>query len=821
MLLHAAVFASGFAGLVWQVLWVRQLTWVTGATTEAAAIGTAVFLAGLGAGAWLGGGWADRGRPMRRLATVEVLVGALGLALATAIPHLGALPDLSTVGALGWRQPSLLTLMAQVGIAALLLGPPCVAMGATLPLAVRAAVGMRVERAGWRVGLIYAVNTAGAALGAIAADLLLVPALGVWGAQAAAAVINLIAAALAALVPVVREPESWVTAPPGRPGRAAAYLALIGFAGLGLEIVHVRFLGSALGPYRAVFSLVLGVHLVGLQGGAVAGALWTRLGGRAGTGLTVLTAVFTLGAFFGFLAFDPEWLVRRQLEAVPDVRQVGALFALLRVDLSAVIAVVLLPALALGAAFPLANALAQDDHDTVGRRAGGLALASTLGNASGALVTGFVLLPMLGMQGTLTVLGACAVVAGAVTARGLGWLAPVAGVIGTAAWLTVPSETILWKSFPANRAQSEGILAVREGVHGTVVVSGAPEGPARLWTDGHPMTSTTEHAQRYMRVLAHAPLLMQAEPKTAVIIGFGVGNTTHAAALHDLERVAVVDRSPDVLAHAGWFTHANRGVLDRPEVVVHVDDGRHHLYTQPPASLDLIALEPPPIGHAGVASLYSSDLYRLARTRLTETGAIAQWLPAYQVPAEAVASLVRSFVDVFPDAVLLLPAGREMVLVGRLQPTPFEPERVAANLAARPAVARDLERFGLRDPEEWVVMFGADGEHLAEITASAPPVTDDRPSLEHTASSHVMETRLPDGLLAPSRWSVWCPSCDVQRLGERLGVTERIVEGPDFGRFSNLVAPMTTTGVPLVDATVEERRVIAESPSLRALVGER
>jgi spermidine synthase len=68
-------------------------------------------------------------------------------------------------------------------------------------------------------------------------------------------------------------------------------------------------------------------------------------------------------------------------------------------------------------------------------------------------------------------------------------------------------------------------------------------------------------------------------------------------------------------------------VLQDPRVAVYVNDGTHHLQMQPPASYDLIALEPPPIGYAGVAALYLEEFYALARTRLKPNGFISQWLP--------------------------------------------------------------------------------------------------------------------------------------------------------------------------------------------------
>ena len=150
-----------------------------------------------------------------------------------------------------------------------------------------------------------------------------------------------------------------------------------------------------------------------------------------------------------------------------------------------------------------------------------------------------------------------------------------------------------------------------------------------------------------------------------LVIGFGVGNTTHAATLHpSVRRVDVADLSRHVLAHAGYFRDANADVLNDRRVSVYVNDGRQHLHMQPAASYDLIALEPPPIAHAGVGALYSREFYALARTRLKPGGYISQWLPAYQVPAAATLAMVRAFVEIFPQAVLLSGAKADLLLVG-------------------------------------------------------------------------------------------------------------------------------------------------------------
>ena len=95
------------------------------------------------------------------------------------------------------------------------------------------------------------------------------------------------------------------------------------------------------------------------------------------------------------------------------------------------------------------------------------------------------------------------------------------------------------------------------------------------------MSSTARLSQRYMRALAHIPLLMMDDPASVLVIGFGAGNTTHAATLHpSVRRVEIADLSRSILEHAAYFADANHDVLQERNVNVFVNDGRQHLQIQ-------------------------------------------------------------------------------------------------------------------------------------------------------------------------------------------------------------------------------------------------
>ena len=241
--------------------------------------------------------------------------------------------------------------------------------------------------------------------------------------------------------------------------------------------------------------------------------------------------------------------------------------------------------------------------------------------------------------------------------------------------------------------EHERLLTLSEGVTEVITITESPGNGRTLITNGHPMSSTAPLSQRYMRALAHIPLLSVEHPEAVLVIGFGVGNTVHAATLHpSVRRVEVADLSRHVLAHAAYFKDVNGDALNDPPGGRYVNDGRQHLQMQRPASYDLITLEPPPIAYAGVAALYSAEFYALARTRLKPKGFISQWLPVYQVPAATTLAMIRAFLDVFPQSVLVSGAEADLLLLGandsRIE---IDPARVAAAISSAPALEADLQ----------------------------------------------------------------------------------------------------------------------------------
>ena len=852
-------FLSGIAGLIYQVVWVRVFGNVFGNTVYSASLVVAVFMLGLGAGSYVVGRWADRryeSRPDSLLAWYgyfELLIAALGFGISLVLPHLSVLSSFATSytrSSNGWYVLSSATYLGRAAIAVTLLMPITLLMGGTLTLLIRHLVRSDVEMGVSRVAILYAVNTGGAALGCFLTDFALVPAWGLLNTQLVAVLLNAVAGGGAIAVarrtheqrpsarrgaqrsvrlePDVVSPQPLTSSPLAIPFTALA-LAMSGFAAMGMEILWFRHASILLGGFRAVFSLLLTVILIGIGAGSLVSSVLLSRTRRPGAWLMVSQALFAAFALLGFATADA-----RRIELAVSVDRLSSAaglehgFARTLAELWFNAKPILLdagvPALLMGLSFPLANAMIQRAELSVGRRAGALYFSNTCGAVCGSLVAGFLLLPALGIQASatiLTVIAALAVVPLALATRpALRPAFAASMLIATVAvglWLRLPSTYVIARAAPP--LGNERLLARSEGVTEVVAVADVTGEGRTLLTNGHPMSSTSWLSQRYMRALAHIPLLSIDNPETVLVIGFGVGNTTHAATLHpSIRRVEVADLSAGILSHASYFADVNRGVLNDPRVAVYVNDGRHHLQMQPPGSYDLITLEPPPIGYAGVASLYSREFYALARTRLTPRGYMSQWLPAYQVPAETTLAMVRAFVDVFPHAVLISGAEADLLLIGtQASGIEIDPVRLRSDLARAPDVQADLQRLDLGTPREIVGTFVASAQTMAAATRETPPATDDRPLQEYSVRSLLdFGEAVPASLVDLRDAAAWCPACFVD------GRPSPAAEGLDtyLALAGRAYAASPAEMARVRRAAGQGRRVIAGSAYLGAIVPE-
>ena len=749
------------SGLVFEVIWVRSLTRVVGHTTFAASLVVSAFLAGLVLGSWGWGRWADRlRRPLLAYGLLEAATG--GLALGTT-RVLESLPEgLSALGLPGGGP-----LPARALLAFVLVLPPTFFMGGTLPVLMRF-VARELAGLGRSFGVLYSLNTLGAALGCGLAGFYLIGRVGLWRTAALAAGLNvLVALAVLGLHAWLRpEPAPSVPAlePAPEPAREPSALfhgrrrtllvaafALCGFTSIAYEVLWFRVLSTSLDSSTYAFTILLVTFLLGLVLGGLFYSL--KFAGR-GRELELFVSVEAMLAFAGLVSFALLGLSRPVQQLLARALAGWGESALYAGMLLHAALIILVPASLIGVIFPLVVQLTTRHVAHAASNVGLLYSVNTLGGIVGSLLVGFVLVPGVGTQATFVLMCALnlALALGVQaldtearpSARRSLWAS--AGVLVLAVAL-LPGD-LLVRAF-AEHADAR-VRFVREGVDGTLAVleydnqtvcdsgfyacgPGCRERPFRhqqLLFGSVSYANTVLPRKRYMATLAHLPMLLHPEARDVLQVCFGTGSTAGSFASHPaLRSLTLVDTNPDVLAAAPHFAEHNHGVAGDPRAHVVFDDGRHFVLAGH-GRYDVISFEPPPPRSAGVVSLYTPEFYREVKRRLTPDGVLAQWIPLQQQPDNLTRGLVAALLASFSEVTLWIPSDYEAVLVASDRPLPVD---VAAWEArwAEPSVARSLADVGFTSPYGLMGTYVAGTGALRRWVAEAAPVTDDLPSVEY------------------------------------------------------------------------------------------
>ncbi|MCB1483441.1 MAG: fused MFS/spermidine synthase, partial [Hyphomicrobiaceae bacterium] len=527
----------------------------------------------------------------------------------------------------------------------------------------------------------------------------------------------------------------------GRP--VLVIYALAGGLALGYEVVWSQAIVQFLSTRVFAFSIVLATYLIGLAFGAHLSARYAdRIRSPwnvfalliAGAGLAGLGAVSLLGSWMA--------VAQTALEVVVLNATGNGLAGMSARFVVAAIWFVLLPTILLGAAFPVAMRLAAHEK-YIGRDVGAAIGLNTIGGIAGAVITGFVLVPGLGLVRSMATLAVGAVVLGIVAMiAGSRSSDPAKSRPAFSAMAVIAMATVAFAiATPADQlgdllAQSRrgSLVTYEESQGGTVAVieqKGGAKPFRRLYVQGVSNSGDAMPSLRYMRLQALLPLIVHSgEPASVLVIGLGTGITAGATLRYPLEKRVVAELLPAVLRAAHNFK-GNYDATSDPRLDIRLRDGRRELLKSQ-EQYDVITLEPPPPAAAGVVNLYSVDFYRLARERLRSGGIMAQWLPLGTQNDEDTRSLVRSFLDVFPHASLWTTDIHEMLLLGSDAPLKLDVSKIAERFN-QPDVKSALTEVGLASPAALLATWVTDRAGLQRYAGDAPAVTDDQPRIEYSS----------------------------------------------------------------------------------------
>ncbi len=736
-LVYLLFLLSGATALVYEVSWTRRLVLELGSTTQVVSLILAAWMAGMAIGAKIFGRFADRAR--RPLLCYAILEAGIGIIAILFPVLLGLATGLARTMDLG-KFPTIV-----LAFAVLLL--PTTLMGATLPILSRFVIssmkGMAV-----RIGLLYGLNTAGAVMGTFLAGFVLMERLGVYGSSLAAAVVNLAIAAAAFLLSIKVGPLEPVVEPaepdktdPGSATIPLPRLALMaafasGLISLGSEVLWTRMLVFFLEGFTYTFAAMLTTFLAGLSLGALfSGLIANRLKNlRAYVGvLFLLSALVSAGVLLTLTHhFEvTNWAKDVTAGIFDDWRNHHAASLFL-----ASFIVLFPPALVMGGIFPAVARMATRHAGEIGSRIGTVYAVNTLGSVIGAISGGLLLTQLTGMATGAAIFVFIAALTGLLLLGRRGLFVGVPAVVGMVVLVVLakPGVPFVLRShvFKGERKIERRLLSYKRGAYAEVsVVEDVRNGIRAVYTDEF-QAAATGPQYKYMRMLAHLPLLLSErwEGSEVLVICFGTGTTAGSTTVHPIGRLDLVEICPEVLEQAPFFASVNKNILTRKhpfEFEVHIDDGRNFLL-RAKRKWDIITLEPLMPYTPGAVNLYTKDFYELCRERLAEGGVMCQWIPIHAMSSDDYKMLLRSFVEVFPETSLWFVEGTSLV-IGTKEPFSVDYTRLKKRMAA-PAVERDLEEIGFRDPVLVLNTFVNGGAELRAKLKDAKVMTDEHPLME-------------------------------------------------------------------------------------------
>ncbi|HXB55244.1 MAG TPA: fused MFS/spermidine synthase [Vicinamibacteria bacterium] len=727
-ILYVAFFVSGASALVYQVVWSKYLTLFVGGTSFAHTIVLATFMGGLAFGNWAFGRLSDRAGMDKLLlyALLETGVGLLCLTFPTLFVWLSDI-YLAVGSRTGLTSP--LNPFLKTGLTVASMFVPCALMGGTLPVLVKYAVES-LAGLGARLSWLYFINTAGAVVGCALGGFYVIEHLGLEFGMVGTSLLNIgIGGVCYLLYKQARGPSATAPPAPSPPEAGEVYsgiqartafwcIAVAGALSMLYELAWVRILVLSIGGTVHSFSTMLIGFIAGIAlGAALAG--WLLRKGRNALALFGLCELGIAGAVLIPLSRYQAlpYAFYRLSSAVARTPDTYPLYLLLAVVWAGI--VMLVPATLMGAALPLATRVCIDQFQTLGRKVGSVFSANTLGNVAGAAVTGFLLLPRLGLERTLIVgsllSGLLAVIilwAWRPGGRGSPWRAlveaarPGSAPDGPSLWPLVLAGMILlgafrlwsypswdarlmqfglyrwerkydfpsWEAFTASRAGAR-VLYARDGAHASVTVESVsvPAGPPDLVLriNGKPdATSVTDLPSQLL--VGHIGMFLHPHPQRVMVVGLGSGATVGAVLRHPGVSVDVAEISPEVVEAAARFERINDGALRNPRFHLFPLDAREFLLLQR-NRYDVIVSEPTNVWIPGVASLFTKDFYTVVRARLEPGGLFAQWLQLYSGDPRIVATVVRSLTEVFPFVSAWIVSDADLILLAGRERPPFEP----------------------------------------------------------------------------------------------------------------------------------------------------
>ncbi|MDP6524098.1 MAG: fused MFS/spermidine synthase [Kiritimatiellia bacterium] len=760
-MVYVLVFFSGLAGLIYEILWMKQLGLLFGNTSHAASATLAAFFAGLAAGSWFWGRRSSRAaNSLRVYAWLEAGIAVTALLYFVII---GVYYRIYPSVYQGIGSASLL-LLIKFALALLLIFPPAFCMGGTIPVIAQYAV-RRQSAFGTTSALLYGINTLGAATGACLAGFFLPLWLGFRvtcaGAMMITAAVAVVAFVLSRnVVPAEGDrgaADGEAAVPPGPSEGASALLTsggrwavmlvcfLSGFGVLALEVLWTRMFAQVLENSVYTFAAILVIVLLCLAAGAFISSRLARLAVSPFYLLGLLTVIS------GIAVSATPFIFMRLTNSFQILASKGSWFGYVMLIFKNGFLTIGPPALLLGTVFPFLMKTEERYAVSAGRTLGRLAAVNTVGAILGSLACGFVFLGTLGMWRTMQLISVVYLVAALVLP--LAWdLKSVVLKAVTTIFLILQFAALDPTQLPITSVdtmrQREEILETWEASDCTVAVARDMYGLSIKINSHYGLGSTGAFMQEKLQ--ADIPLMIYPRTESIFFLGLGTGITAGSALdsqFESVKRVVACELVPEVITAARkYMTNVDGfdctgGLFSDPRVTILAEDGRHYLMATEDR-FDMVNGDLFVPYRSGAGSLYSKEHFQSVKERLEPGGVFFQWLPLYQVTENEFSIIARTMLEVFDQVSLwrnnFQPGEEVVVLAGHGDDTPLPACAIDGSADKLTAIAgknhRDLQQLSLPFNSQTILFFYCGNVTEArELFADYPVNSDDRPLIEYMA----------------------------------------------------------------------------------------
>jgi len=722
---------SGMCSLIYEVAWAKYLALLIGHSGYSHMIVLATFMGGLALGTFFWGKYSDKvANHLQLYGIIEIAIGVYCLAYPFIIGLAGNV-FIHTASSFGGSGNQAVQQALKFILSFFTLILPTFLMGGTLPVLTKF-VSKKICDSGKDIAVLYSINSLGALIGTGLAGFFLIRKVGVDNTVWMAAFFNIWIGITAIAIskseklkfqsnPLVAHNDLKQDIISESASRIALITALAsGFIAMLYELSWIRLLSNILGSSTYSFTMMLIAFISGIAlGSLVVSFMINKIKNRISFLATcqfgtALSMILMLPLYERL----PYYLVKisAQIPNTPD-----NFHTFLTCEFLLCFAIMVLPTIFSGMSLPVASRLAINDIRFVGKSIGGIFSINTIGSVIGALVTGLVLIPALGIKSTLELgilsnglLGFVILVMSKVSMRLKLGLTSVFVLLIVGCKLFLPDwnqnflisgvfRTINIQEIPSyselKRQQNEGqkIVWYREGVNANVAVRESTFGDTiqkTLVINGKTDASSMADLNTQV-LLGQIPLMLGNNTGHALVIGLGSGITCGSVLRHPVEALDVVEIASEVVECNHYFSNENNHFISDPRAKIYIDDATSFLKTSS-KKYNCIISEPSNPWIAGISDLYSVEFFNRCKSQMNTGGVLAQWFHTYDVSNEIFKLVLNTVSEVFPFVSIWKATDADIILLASVTPLSISFNEMEQKMK-EPLIAQELARINMYD----------------------------------------------------------------------------------------------------------------------------